>query len=299
MINWINRSSSTPTSYWDAIFNTLVNPSGTNYGNRLVAFDADVPPSGVAETQWGAVISPSWYAPDATWMANAIKAYLNYYPSRYVVINEISANNATMIHDCALQMAGYSNRWGAYLVNGPNVNYAAYDAVLNAVLLNWGRVHVELYPKFHDYWNNGTTYSERDDWLDQTFFTGGSLNRLSWLIDKRNTFYPGRQIHPVFSASQLFLSSQDQAKNLRFLDRVLWLYVNRNSKKYRPFGMVANGGGADSYLWEQSNPPDAGTAHDQRDNEYATLWLRYFVNGLTTRNWSANPGDPYPLVAGV
>jgi hypothetical protein len=285
MIHWINVNDK---DWWDSLVVGVVGPFP---GPRLATTTGTRPSEISTNAKWCYVVNVGTKTPQA--LADAVTGALDDNVGIFVAINEISVSSgATVAAAANIIGPGRANQWGAYVVyrsaaNGPN--FPEHAAAIDAVFANNGRLFPQLYVRYSDYWINGNTDSERDAWMNATFFNGPG--KFNWVVQRKCQAHPISQslIHPVFSASDTLLVSADETKNARFLDRVFYVFASMSG--YQPYIMWYNDGGPASYLWQQSG--DWGEKFSNtRDYTFAVLWQRYVGTGATTPNWSGPMPSP-------
>jgi hypothetical protein len=242
----------------------------------------------VAPEKWGRIINIG--NKTAPQLADEVKSALDQNVT-FVAINEIAKTTEERIAEAAnLIGPGYANRWGCYIEYGSAEDGPSYPnraSAIDAVYRNHGTMLPELYIGYRAYWRSSNTDAERDDWMNKTFFKGPG--KLSWLRDRKETIHlpddpsgSKSRINPIFSASDAVLTSEVEANNNRFLDRIFYVFCGISP--FQELFLRDNGGGAGSYLWEANS--EWGQRNAERDHVFQLLWNRYAVEGHKTPNWS-------------
>lgn len=222
-----------------------------------------------------------------------------------VMIDELATLTEELITNTAAVLGhpdykpAYQHRWGAYLVDGPKVNYNNLDVGLAYLLQANARIAPEFYPylyvgpdtisQTYNYWRSNTTsHGARDIWLGQ-YFTGGAEdpnvpvamrpapNRLNWLMAYRAAWNSQSFIHPTFATYDRYLMSgtSDSYTAMKFLDRMFYVYKTRTG--YGALIHDGNDGGLGSYKWEAATVLPTG-----RDEGFAESYGHYCVQHLSS-----------------
>lgn len=316
-VHWVNRMD---TPQWNSLATDMILTPGST---TRIGGTAATPPDGVADAKYARILNATSYATSAD-LAWAVINILDANPNAFVAINEIGetvTNN--MIADAASQIynaaplnnkSKYNNRWGVFLsyrsgAIGPDYSNIIHATAIEAVYNANGRLLPEVYPRYSVYWtcNNAatpcTTDAARDNWLNATFFTGPG--KISWLASARTTGSVSI-INPIFGIGNTYLNSTNETSNLRFMDRVFYVFMTKFP--YPGLAKAANGG-IGSYLWSGTDNVQGQGTVTTRDQTFSLLWKRYATIAASanpasaTPNWSGNmpaptTGTPPPAAAG-
>lgn len=164
-------------------------------------------PEGLAHSRWAQNISYMWYV-DGNDMARNIANGLKM-PNgpEYVMIDELKAASAKKIYDCAkilrTQYPELNGRWGIYLVNGRNVNYAKrgwFSKAIAESMRGDAIICPEFYLKASDF---------NSDWKIKREMMGRvGRQRARWLIRLRKRLRSRSRIVALMGITPHYLNEQ-------------------------------------------------------------------------------------------
>jgi hypothetical protein len=259
---------------WDAILE--ITQAHPNPGPMI---NSQNPTPAVPHDRWAQKINATWYASGEE-MADVIHAALVPVDTapQIVMIDELNGNTISLITGCANRMREvypqWAGRWGAYLVNGPNIAYDKLNPAVDALLQADAAISVEMYPYQSSYCKAGSSTASRDQWLTD-FFRGnqGSFpqKRFHWLMERRTALDSNSHVTVIFGVIDAYM---DKAAPAIFLDRLF--YIWRNKSGYGSVILVENGG-VGAYKWDQPS-----MSNTSRDLAFQQSFDHYCVLGETS-----------------
>lgn len=210
------------------------------------------------------------------WIAGALEAD----PGLTIMIDELSGGHEVDVYnECQwlrVNKPHLNGRWGVYLVNGENVNYAVLNPAIDVCILTGAPFGCEFYyeDRLEEYLHLQDTFSTNyaDDWARSHFNGPGRVN---WLVARHN--YLGvteKKIFPMFGVIDRFTEAPG-AYAAKWLDREMYNF------RHCGYGGLMLNYGVGSWVWDSER---VGTS--SRDLAFATS-LEWYVN---TGNTSSHLG---------
>jgi hypothetical protein len=165
-------------------------------------------PDGLPYSRWAQNISPLWYH-SSDHMVQAIHAGLSSPDApQLVLIDELTASSAKMLYEVASKMRKYhpewNGRWGIYLVNGPNVNYAKRGWFSKAIAEAM-RADAVICPEFYLQASRHQT-----DWAIKRAMMGTlRYKRAKWLVRLRKRLKSRSRIVALMGITPKYLNEPD------------------------------------------------------------------------------------------
>ncbi len=207
-----------------------------------------------------------------------------------ILIDELASGSAATVEGFANVMAGtypqWRGRWGVHLAPGENVDYAAWQAPIDAALSAGAILLPEMYFYRSTYCSHGNNGGQRDIWLASMFTGDASVRRVGFLLDERARLGSTSQISPSFGVIDArchdvngvrtcdlegYLSGPQPAV---FLDRMFYVWVTRTRPDMVDLVRPENGG-IGAWKWDASQ-----VNNTSRDLAFAQSFDHYLIQGL-------------------
>lgn len=249
----------------------IVNGNDRNRWNSLysggIPITSQFKPSNVPAEMWIQNVGAEWYRDyGGAYMAAIVSQQFNAAtnPSnavpKYVMIDELRGNTKAIFEEFVEAMKDYPHlrgKWGIYLVNGTNVDYAGFRDIIVSAMGQGAIIAPEYYAYAHHYLDSHpTNVGYRDQWLSD-FFTGkggygfNNRNRLNYLVNLQKQHGSDSRIVPLFGVADKFLGGAKYPA--QFLDRMFYVFKTRTGHSH-----LLEPHGPGSWVWDNKRVSTSG-----------------------------------------
>ncbi|MEQ1505887.1 MAG: hypothetical protein ABMB14_26870 [Myxococcota bacterium] len=255
---------------WDAILSLY-----EDYGAAMIT--SQNLPEGMSPSDWAQNVHTSWYPDGEALGIGLADRLLAPDAPAYVLIDELKSDTAAEVGDAAIYLRDHhpelAGRWGAYLVNGPSVSYAALQPALDTLLDADAVILPEMYVSRAEYCASGASAGSRDAWL-AAFFAGddqGFPSRFRYLNQRWTAVGSASHLSPVFGVTDSYMTGTGPSV---FLDRMFYVWKTRSGF---PSYTTAENGGPSAWKWDQPY-----LSNTSRDLAFRESFEHYALDGSTS-----------------